>query len=64
MKEAGRWDLSPLYDSLEDPQIEKDFERLSKRIEDSRTFFETEAGAVEQIKEGVKLSEELSELVT
>ncbi len=64
MKEAGRWDLSPLYDSLEDPQIEKDFERLSKIVEDSRTFFETEAGAVEQIKEGVKLSEELSELVT
>ena len=64
MKEAGRWDLSPLYDSLEDPQIEKDFERLSKIVEDSRTLFETEAGAVEQIKEGVKLSEELSELVT
>ena len=38
MKEAGRWDLSPLYDSLEDPQIEKDFERLSKIVEDSRTF--------------------------
>lgn len=63
MQETGRWDLSPLYESMDDPKIEEDFAKLTKIVEGSRSFFEKEADAAELIKDGVKLAEELSELV-
>ena len=40
MLENGRWDLTPLYESLDDPRIDEDFGRLSKLVEGSRCFFE------------------------
>ena len=64
MQESGRWDLTPLYESLDDPKIEEDFAVLTKMVEDSRTFFEKEAEPIDQIKDGIRLSEELNDLVT
>ena len=63
MQENGRWDLTPLYESLDDPRIDEDFGRLSKLVEGSRSFFEKEADAVDQIIGGIELSEEMYELV-
>lgn len=63
MQESGRWDLTPLYESLDDPRIEEDFAALAKMVEGSRIFFEKEAKPVDQIKGSIKLAENLSDLV-
>ncbi len=61
MKEKGRWDLNPLYEGLDDPGIEKDFEKLTRLVEESKSIFQGEGGATGQIKAGIRLAEEVSD---
>lgn len=63
MQEKGRWDLSPLYDNLDDPRIEEDFSKLTELVEDSRTLLEKDAKPVDKIKDGIELAENLNDLV-
>ncbi len=61
MQEAGRWDLSPLYDGLDDPRIEEDFGKLTGLVEESKVFFDGEADPAGRVAAGIKLAEEVSE---
>ena len=63
MKEAGRWDLNPLYQGLDDPRIEEDFGRLTKLVEKSRLIFEPERETVGQVAAGIRLAEHVDETV-
>lgn len=60
MQESGRWDLSALYDSLDDPRIEEDFEKLAGLVEESKTLFDGEADAAGQVLAAVRLAEKVS----
>ena len=61
MQESGRWDLSALYDSLDDPRIEEDFERLAALVEESRSLLDGRGEAAERVRAGIKLAEKVSD---
>lgn len=64
MQESGKWDLSSLYSSLDDPKIEKDFKTASRLVDESRKFFDQESDVVQQVKAGIKLTEDVSVILT
>ena len=63
MQERGRWDLSPLYDNLDDPRIDEDFSKLTELVDNSRSLLEKDAKPVAKIKDGIRLAENLNDLV-
>ena len=63
MQDQGRWDLTPLYQSLDDPRIEEDFDRLTGLVEKSMTVLDPGLSPAKQVTAGVALAEEVSELV-
>ena len=63
MQETGRWDLTPLYESLDDPRIEVDLAELTSLIEGSRGFFEQDKEELVLVTEAVELFEKVEILV-
>ena len=63
MQVSGQWDLTALYQGLDDPAIEKDFENIQDLVDQSKSFFEEEREAIVQAVQGLALSEEISEQV-
>lgn len=61
MEKQGLWDLSPLYQGLDDPQIEEDFKTLEGQIQESRTLLDQEGEDLDKVKAGIRLSEEVSQ---
>ncbi|NLC89563.1 MAG: M3 family oligoendopeptidase, partial [Clostridiaceae bacterium] len=59
MQESGKWDLTPLYESLDDPGIEVDLAELTSLIEGSRGFFEQDKEELVLITEAIKLLEKI-----
>lgn len=58
--EKYRWDLSPLYQGLDDPQLDKDFKALEAGVETSKTFFDQDMEDISLVKAGVGLLEEVT----
>lgn len=62
MQASGKWDLTPLYESLDDPGIEVDLTELTSLIEESRGFFDQDKDELVLITEAIKLAEKVEVL--
>lgn len=63
MQQTGQWDLTALYQGLDDPDLERDFESIEGLVEKSQSFFDQEAESLTQAVAGLALTEEISERV-
>ncbi len=63
LREDGSWDLSPLYESPEDPRIEEDFKTLDESIKDLAKLLEDTPVEAGRGKELAEVIEKLSDLL-
>lgn len=59
MQEPGRWDLGPLYSSLEDPRIEEDLTGLTRLVEESQSLLTLETDGADQMVQAMGLAEQV-----
>ena len=60
-----RWDLEPIYKGFEDPAFEEDLKKLGNLVEEMKTLSQglEAAEPVEALVEGIRIQEELTDLV-
>ena len=60
-----RWDLEPIYKGFEDPAFEEDLKKLGNLVEEMKTLSQglKAAEPVEALVEGIRIQEELTDLV-